>query len=74
MSFDYSKLDGLITEKCGTRATFANLINLSERSVSLKMNGKVGWKQQEIDNVCKALGIESKDIPAYFFKLKVQSD
>lgn len=72
MPYDYSKLDGLITEKCGTRANFAKLVNLSERSISLKMNGKVGWKQSEINKACAVLGIKSKDIPAYFFDLKVQ--
>ncbi len=72
MPYDYSKLDGLITEKCGTRANFAELVGLSERSVSLKMNGKVGWKQIEINKACLVLGIRSEDIPLYFFNLKVQ--
>ena len=74
MPYDYSKLDGLITEKCGTRAKFAKMINLSERSVSLKMSGKVGWKQSEIALVCEILGIDPNNISIYFFTLKVQSD
>lgn len=72
MSYDYSKLNGLITEKCGTRTAFAKLINLSERSISLKMNGKIGWKQKEINDICNVLGIDVSNIPEYFFKLKVQ--
>ena len=72
MPYDYSKLDGLITEKCGTRTAFAKLVGLSGRSLSLKMNGKVGWKQQEINAACTVLEIEVSDIPDYFFKLKVQ--
>ncbi len=74
MPYDYSKLDGLITEKCGTRTNFAKLMELSERSISLKMNGKVGWKQAEINKACLVLNIHSEDIPLYFFSLKVQSN
>ena len=48
MTFDYSKLSGLINQKCATRANFAKLIGLSERSVSLKMSSKIQWKQNEI--------------------------
>lgn len=73
MPYDYSKLAGLITEKFKTQANFSESIGLSERSVSLKMNGKLSWKQTEISKVCDVLGICSEDIPAYFFKLKVQS-
>lgn len=72
MPYDYSKLNGLITEKCGTRTAFAKMMNLSERSISLKMNGKIGWKQSEINSICQKLGIDVSEIPDYFFKLKVQ--
>ena len=74
MAYDYSKLNGLITEKCKTRATFANLIGRSERSVSLKMSGKVGWTQQEIMKACEVLEIEPKEISSYFFKIDVQAN
>lgn len=40
MPFDYRKLEGLVKEKCRTRAIFAYKMGLSERSISLKMNGK----------------------------------
>ena len=72
MPYDYSKLDGLITEKCKTRAAFAEKMQLSERTISLKMNGKISWTQKEIGRACEVLGIKSKDIPSYFFKLEVQ--
>ena len=74
MTYDYSKLDGLITEKCKTRAAFAKQIGRSERSVSLKMNGKVEWSQNEITRACEVLGIKLDEISAYFFNLIVQSD
>lgn len=69
MSYDYSKLYGLIAEKCRTQAVFAEKIGLSERSVSLKLNGKIGWKQKEIAKICDVLDISPKNIPTYFFTL-----
>ena len=74
MAYDYSKLDGLITEKCKTRAAFAEQIGRSERSISLKMNGKVEWSQNEITRACEVLGIKPDEISAYFFNLIVQCD
>lgn len=73
MPFDYSKLDGLVKEKCRTRAVFADKMGLSERSISLKMNGKVQWKQTEICNACEILEINNIDIPEYFFNSEVQN-
>lgn len=73
MSFDYSKLSGRIVQKFGTQFCFAEAIGLSERSVSLKLNSKVGWKQSEISKACDVLGIRVDEIPDYFFTAKVQS-
>lgn len=72
MPFDYSKLSGLIEEKFHSRALFAKEIGISERSLSLKMTGKIQWKQNEILKACNALGIADADIPIYFFTIKVQ--
>ena len=73
MAFDYSRLKGRIVEVYGTNAAFSKDMGWSERTMSLKMNGKVDWKQDEI---CKALGLlklNMCDIQPYFFTLKVQS-
>ncbi len=72
MAYDYSKLLGRITEKFGTQAEFAKAMELSERSLSLKLNGKVGFKQNEIAKACPLLDLTGTDIPGYFFTLKVQ--
>ena len=40
MCYDYSKLAGRIVEKFGTQYNFAIAMGLSERTISLKMNGK----------------------------------
>ena len=45
MPYNYKKLLGRIVEVCGTQASFADRMGLSERSVSLKLNGQRPWKQ-----------------------------
>ncbi|MBQ7873729.1 MAG: DUF739 family protein [Oscillospiraceae bacterium] len=72
MIFDYRKLNGRIKEKFGTQARFANAIGLSERSLCLKLNNKINFKQDEIIRICEVLSISYKKIPLYFFTLFVQ--
>lgn len=72
VAHDYSRLSGRIVEVCKTQAKFADAMGLSERSISLKLNGKIEWKQSEILKACKALKIELSEIPQYFFALVVQ--
>lgn len=69
MPYNYSKLLGRIVELVGTQSKFAEAIGLLERSVSLKLNGKVGWKQTEIAKICELLRIAPDEIPSYFFAL-----
>lgn len=73
MPFDYSKLNGRIVQKYGTQLKFAEAMELSERSMSLKLNCKIGWKQSEILKACKLLEIAIVEIPDYFFCDRVQS-
>lgn len=73
MEFDYSKLIGRITEIYKTQSRFSKDMGLSERSVSLKLNGNRKWKQDEIAHACDLLHISFSEIPLYFFTLKVQS-
>lgn len=70
--YDYSKLLGRITEKFGTQSRFSEAMDMSERTLSLKLNGKVDWKQRDIDKACGLLGLDETDIATYFFALKVQ--
>ena len=72
MGFDYSKLKGRIIEVYGSQQRFAIAMGLSERSMSLKMQNKVGWKQPEINKACALLEIDINELHEYFFKLKVQ--
>lgn len=74
MAYDYAKLNGKIFEKCGTQAVFAERMGLSERTISLKLNNKVAFKQPEIQKALLILGLTESDIQAYFFTLKVQDN
>ena len=72
MAFNYQKLLGRITEKMGSQAEFARRMGLSERTISLKLNGKVPFKQNEIVKASSLLEIDNSDIAAYFFTVNVQ--
>ncbi len=69
MPYRYDKLLGRIVEKCGTQAEFAKRMQLSERTVSLKLNGKRPWSQVDIAKACEVLDIELTEIQEYFFTL-----
>ena len=69
---NYSKLVGRITEKFGTQAEFAKAMKLSERSISLKLNNKIEWKQDEILRASKLLGFPQIEISDYFFKFRIK--
>ena len=73
MAFNYQKLLGRITEKMGSQAEFARRMELSERTISLKLNGKVPFKQNEIVKASNLLEIDNSDIAAYFFTVYVLS-
>lgn len=67
MAHNYSKLNGKIAEVFGTQFRFADAMELSERTISLKLNNKIEWKQNEIAKACELLGIPITSIPTYFF-------
>ena len=73
MPIDYSKLRGRIIEKCGTNAIFAKKMGWSERTMSLKINCRIQWKQDEILKATRILDLRIEDIQTYFFELKVQN-
>lgn len=74
MAYDYAKLNGRIVEKCGTQAVFAERMGLSERTISMKLNNKIAFKQPEIQKALEVLDLASDEIQAYFFTMKVQND
>lgn len=72
MIYDYSKLLGRIVEVVKTQAKFAEMLGKSERTVSLKLNNKISWTQDEMLATSKILKFDKSEIPLYFFAQIVQ--
>lgn len=72
MAFNYDKLKGKIVEKYGTQRMFAKALQVSEKTLSLKLNNKIFFSQDEITKASELLGIRLDEIQIYFFKKKVQ--
>lgn len=72
MAFDYSKLRGKIKEVYGTQDKFAKKLGIGRVSLSQRLNNLLDFSQEEINKSCEILGIEKKEIPVYFFTIKVQ--
>lgn len=71
MSYNYQKLRGKIVEVYETQEAFAAAMSMSTRTMSLKMNSNIDWKQEEIQRACELLSIPVAKIPQYFFVPKV---
>ena len=68
MGYNYSKLEGKIIEKFGTRESFARASGMTPKSIYDKLNNKTIWKQPEISKAMDLLSIPE----LYFFKKKTQ--
>ena len=66
--YQYNKLKGKIVEKYGTRKAFAASVGISENSLSLKLNGKTGFSQEDIEKWSKLLGISFDEYPSFYFE------
>jgi len=73
MAFNYNKLRGKIVEIYGSQIEFAKAMKWSEKTLSLKLNGKVPWKQTDIMTAVQILGLSESDIQDYFFAVEVQN-
>lgn len=73
MAFNYDKLKGRIIEIFGSQREFASAMGWSERTLSLKINGEIPWKQTDICKALNLLRLSETDIPTYFFTVKVQN-
>ncbi len=69
---DYRKLRGKIKEVFGTQKAYGEALGLSERSVSLKLNGTVPFTQPEILHSMVLFNEPLEKIDDYFFIVKVQ--
>lgn len=67
MAFNYSKLNGRIVEKFGTRVNFASKIGMKESTLIRKLNNQSSFKDSEIWEICEKLKLKKNKIPEYFF-------
>lgn len=67
----YAKLRGRIREMFGTNKEFAKAMDLDTSSISMKLNGRVAWKREDIEKACEVLEIPIEDVYQYFFMKKV---
>ena len=63
----FAKLRGLIVEKFGTHAAFAEAMEMSKAALSAKLNGKSDWLGSEVGQACTLLGIPLSDAHEYDF-------
>lgn len=71
MAFDYRMLRGKIREVFETQDAFSKAMGLSNTSISLKLNNKVEWTQQEINRASDILKIPEDKVYNFFFTEKV---
>ena len=70
--YDFSKLRGKIKEKLGSESEYAKLLNLSNSSISAKLQSQVPFSLKEIEITINRLDIPVVEISDYFFIKKVE--
>lgn len=65
MTFDHSKLKGLLREKGMTQDDLAKAVGLSPSGLNLKINGKLDFRIPEVYAICNVM--EIKDPVPFFF-------
>ena len=69
MKFNYSKLLGRMKE-CGfTQEQLANAIGINKGTLSVKLNNRFSFSQEEIIAICKLLNIPICEISDYFYAM-----
>ena len=69
MKFDYSKLLGRMRE-CGfTQEKLAKAIGINKATLSVKLNNRFSFSQEEILDICKLLNIPICEISDYFYAM-----
>ena len=71
-NYDYSKLKGKIKEVYNLQSSFANALEISETSLSKKLNNIVTFSQDEIKKAKEILNLSDKEVFEYFFTSKVE--
>lgn len=69
--YDYSKLKGRIREEFPNQSEFAKLLEISDASLSYKLNNKKAFSQDQIQKAIEELNLTAQETMDYFFTLKV---
>ena len=69
--YDYSELLGDIKKVFGAQSAFAKAMGMAESTLSLKLNNKAEWSQDEMTLAVKLLNAEAYKVRPYFFTHKV---
>ena len=70
MSFNYARLRGKIREVLGSETALALALGMSRSTISMKLNGKAEWSQQEMLKVVELLGEPISEVNNLFFAQK----
>lgn len=70
--FDYSKLNGKITEKFKRQTLFIEKISMSAPTFIRKINNGGYFTQEEMEEILTILDVELSEIYDYFFVVKVR--
>lgn len=68
--FDYSKLRGRIVEKFGSIAAFARALDISEVTLSRKLNNRVAISRQDMIDWSTPLDISVDEYSVFYFVQK----
>ena len=69
--YDYSKLKGRIRECFSTQSDFAQILEISDTSLSNKLTNKTAFTQDEIKKSIDFFELNPIETMNYFFKEKV---
>lgn len=69
MKFNYSKLLGRMREYGFTQEQLAKAIGINKGTLSVKLNNKFSFSQEEILAICKILNIPASEISDYFYAI-----
>ena len=62
----YPELCGKIREKYRTQGALAQVIGMSQSTLSAKLSGKTQWSFLDVERICHALNIPMADAPNFF--------
>ena len=62
----YAKLNARIVEKFGRATRFAEAMEMSDATMSQRLNGDYPWKINEVEKAVKLLGIKRREVAEFF--------